>query len=258
MSKNKAALVVAFALTLGVAYGETNSAARLRAFAKLPDWSGIWENDQNASQGTANAPKGYADRKLLALAQIPPYVASWLAKVDAQIKADPSRQTTTKKCLFGFPADMDGPWVFELWAEPQETLVLFHGDDVRHIYTDGRAHPSADDLWPTPIGDSIGHWDGDTLVVDTVGRRDDPDDAVFLNPLYTVSSQFHVIEHIRMIDHDHIQNVMTLEDPVAFAHPWTVTLAYKRVKDLDRMLWESCTDQDHNPIVNGALTFSPP
>jgi len=249
--------VIAY-LCLGAAGAENNSATRLSAFAKLPDWSGIWENDQHASSGTANAPKGYADLKLLTLTQFPPYRPEWAAKVNASIKADPAAQTPDKKCLFGFPANMNSPWMFELWAEPQETLVLFHGDDVRHIYTDGRAHPGPDDIWPTPMGDSIGHWEGDTLVVDTIARRDDKGDSVFLNPLYTVSEQFHVIERIRMTDHNHIENAMTLLDPLAFGQPWHVTLHYKRVTDVDRMLWESCTDQDRNVVQNGVMSFTPP
>ena len=50
--------------------------------------------------------------------------------------------------------------------------MIVAGREIRHIYTDGRPHPSADEIWPTPWGDSIGHWEGETLVVDTIAVQE--------------------------------------------------------------------------------------
>ena len=61
--------------------------------------------------------------------------------------------------------------MFEVLIQPKLTVMIFSNHEVRHIYTDGRRHPGADELWPTPEGDSIGHWQNDTLIVDTIATR---------------------------------------------------------------------------------------
>ncbi len=66
------------------------------------------------------------------------------------------------------PLTMDWAGIFQVAVTPEETLFLFEYGEVRHIYTDGRSHPGKDDLWPTPMGDSIGRWQGETLVIDTL------------------------------------------------------------------------------------------
>jgi len=57
--------------------------------------------------------------------------------------------------------------LFQFLLTPEETVMTWGGREIRHIYTDGRGHPSADDVWPTPWGDSVGYWEGQALVVDT-------------------------------------------------------------------------------------------
>lgn len=237
------------------AQAELNSKERVRAFAKLPNWYGLWEADnKDASAGTANAPPGYADVAKLKLASKPPYNAEWEAKVQGNL-AKRNAKPNLKLCSFGYPAMMDGPGMFQVLLQPEETVFLFHGDDVRHIYTDGRKHPSGDDIWPTPVGDSIGHWQGETLVIDTVARKAGP---LHLNPYYVISEQAHFIERIRMVNKDTLENQMIVEDPLAFTKPMSVTMRYKRVKDLDRVLYTDCSENERNPVVDGELKIAPP
>lgn len=76
--------------------------------------------------------------------------------------------------IVGFPTIMYVPladFMFELLLTPEQTVLVSTDGTVRHIYTDGRSHPKPEDLWPTPVGDSIGHWEGTTLVVDTLARE---------------------------------------------------------------------------------------
>ncbi|MEJ0007588.1 MAG: hypothetical protein WDM77_14790 [Steroidobacteraceae bacterium] len=64
---------------------------------------------------------------------------------------------------------IETPLMFEAIPSPKETVIVFSGREIRHIYTDGRPHTSQGrPCGPTPWGDSIGHWVGDTLVVDTI------------------------------------------------------------------------------------------
>lgn len=99
---------------------------------------------------------------------------------------------------------------------PGRVLMLFEYDHfVRNIYTDGREH--AKDLPGTWMGDSIGKWDGDTLVVDTVGFND----KTWLdNDGHPHTEDLHVVERIRRVNHDTLTIDTTIEDPKAYTKPW--------------------------------------
>jgi hypothetical protein len=103
-------------------------------------------------------------------------------------------------------------------------MVIETFSQVRHIYTHGETHPADPD--PAFNGHSIGHWEGDTLVVDTVGI----DTTTRMAPGVAHSDQLHIIERIRKVDADHIQIARTIFDPKVLAKPWTVVLPYARQK----------------------------
>lgn len=254
---NPSKLIGLCCLILGMTstHAELNSTSRVRAFAQLPNWTGLWEADnKEVSDGKTGQPKGYADVARLKLAAEPPYNAQWKAKVEEAIKTGATHPDLIR-CSFGFPAMMDGPGMFQVLVQPEETVFLFHGDDVRHVYTDARHHPAGDDLWPTPVGDSIGHWEGETLVIDTIARKAGP---LHLNPYYSISDQAQFVERVRMIDRDTLEDQMVIEDHVAFNKPMQVRMRYKRVKDLDRVLYQDCSENDRNPVVNGEVKIAPP
>ena len=151
------------------------------------------------------------------------------------------------------------PGTYEWRVTPEETTLISLLGSVRHIYTDGRPHPSNDELWPMSQGDSIGHWEGDTLVVDTVSIRSPvyfPGLARGVGvPFIPMSNALHTVERIRMVNHDQMQIEFTVEDPIALAKPVHVTFNWNRVKDIDRME-QNADDCDsaateRNPIVNG-------
>ena len=115
------------------------------------------------------------------------------------------------------------PRIYLVRAEPIEianlpgrVLMIFEYDHfVRNIFTDGRPHPS--DPNPTWMGDSIGKWDGDTLVVDTIGFND----KTWLdNDGHPHSEDLHVIERIRRVNHDTLTIDTRIEDPKAYTKPW--------------------------------------
>ena len=105
---------------------------------------------------------------------------------------------------------------------------------------DGRGHPPAELLWPTPWGDSVGHWEGDTLVVDTVAVQ-----SSRFPP--TLSEQAHFTERLRMVSEDRFEDQLAIEDPEALTEAWTITIPYERVTDLDRMTHGLCDENDRNP-----------
>ncbi len=154
------------------------------------------------------------------------------------------------------------PGTYEWRVTPEETTLISLMGSVRHIYTDGRSHPPKDELWPMSQGDSIGHWEGDTLVVDTVSIRS----PVYLPglargagvPFVPMSNELHTVERILMVNHDQMQIQFMIEDPIALAKPINVTFNWNRVKDINRMEQnaDDCDDPatDRNPIIDGRYT----
>lgn len=123
----------------------------------------------------------------------------------------------------GVPRILLIPFPFEIIQTGGRVLMLFEYDHfVRQIYTDGREHPK--DLDPAWMGNSIGHWDGDTLIVDTIGFND----KTWLDMLGLPHSEaLHVVERIRRVDHETLQDDIVLDDPKTFAKPWNVQKIFK-------------------------------
>ena len=87
----------------------------------------------------------------------------------------------------------------------------------RVIYMDGRGHPKPEDLRPTFLGHSIGHWEGDTLVIDSVGFNE----KQWAVGAFPTTSQLHMIERISRPDLKTLTYEATIDDPGAYTKPWT-------------------------------------
>jgi hypothetical protein len=268
-------VLIAALLALGCLHftqAQTASKARIEAFAKLPDWSGLWEFDAyvDESVGQELGPEGLRRARAYAIAMQPTFAPEWQVKVDEARKAEAAALAADPNypVAFGspcaespFPATML-PGFYEWRVTPEETtFISSQNDSIRHIYTDGRGHPAADELWPTTMGDSIGHWEGDTLVIDTIAMRNPnifmaAEQASFsISPL---SDKAHAIERVRMVNRDEMEIQLTVEDSVALAKPIHITITHLRVKDFNRMEdtrdADCNTATDRNPVVNGRFT----
>jgi hypothetical protein len=117
----------------------------------------------------------------------------------------------------GVPRIYQHPFPMEIFQVPGRVIMLFEFDHhIRQIYTDGRGHNK--DLPTAWMGDSIGKWEGDTLVVDTTNFND----KTWLDRGgHPHSEQLHLIERIHRSDPDLLQIDITIEDPVAYTKPWT-------------------------------------
>ena len=261
----------AFAVTLIAgcllpAAGQASSKERIKAFARLPDWSGIWELDAFAGQadGQQFSAEGQRRLKEYAAALRPSFTSEYQAKYDeirkkieAAIAADPDHPPVTHDPLCGpppFPATTT-PGMYQWRVTPEETTFISTVGAVRTIYTDGRSHPPKDELWPTLMGDSIGHWEGDTLVVDTIATRRRLYMGELTGFFVPMSDRLHFIERIRMLDRDHIQIDYTVEDPVALTKPIHAVIVHTRVTDFNRMVEETdCEQNERDPVVNGRFS----
>ena len=260
---------------------------RVRQFAALPDWSGIWEGEVAhetqsdafgkvlkeaeahpasiplvAPPGVLSSAESFVISRTV-LAQEPPYNREWLleyARRREAIRATPAsavKPGSIMACGWDFPEIMDNPFdtLFQLFITPEETLLLFTNGQSRHLYTD-RPHPPAEDLWPTAMGNSVGRWEGDTLVVDTIEHRAGPFIRLphILSP--DLSEKAHFTERLRMIDHDTLQDELTIEDPERLARPWNVTLHFHRVTDLDRLIATDCSENNRFRVINGRFSIA--
>ena len=121
------------------------------------------------------------------------------------------------------------PVTIEILQTPSKLILLFeYHHEVRYIYTDGREHPKNLEL--TWNGHSIGRWDGDTLVVDTIGLRDE---SWLDSGGHEHSTQMRVVERFRRVDAESLEIERTLTDPVALAKPFTTTVSLKLSPDKD-------------------------
>jgi hypothetical protein len=206
------------------------------ALDALPDWGGVWVLSRPAPGGTGN------ERPVLKGKYLQDYQA-WQHDVESkggQVAREGSHCTPP-----GMPGIMGiGQYPIEFLFTPGR--VTTHHEawmQWRNIYTDGRGHP--DDLDPTFEGDSIGHWEGGTLVVDTIGIKP----AVALGMGMKHSDKLHIIErmHLAKGDPDSLVVEMTAEDPEALEKPWSHTLTFKRSRDWQLLEFE-CAENDRNPV----------
>jgi hypothetical protein len=201
---------------------KANGGAR-HGFADLPDWTGVWSH---GPRHTNFDPKQGPNDPLPANVELTPkYRAMYekkLADVKRGIEWDP-----LSYCLpAGYPRWFTEPFLREFIVRPEEVWwINEQQSEVRRIYTDGRGHVPEDEAFPLWEGDSIGFWDGDTLVVHTIRvkagqyQRSQPD----------FSDKLSTVEKIRKIDPDTIQDDVTVWDPEGLVKPWHVVNEYYRV-----------------------------
>lgn len=183
----------------------------------LPDFTtGIWE--------IAMTPSAFAS----ATQPMPtaPYAERAKAFLAAQAAGKAPQDAPTANCLpSGMPLIMNQPYPMQILFGPREVTIDIEAFmQVRHIYTDGRPHPT--DADPTFNGNSIGHWEGKTLVVDTIGFV--PDTALNFDWSLKHSDKMHITERFRLKDPDTLEVVTMVEDPEALTQPWVSSKEFKR------------------------------
>ena len=129
---------------------------------------------------------------------------------------------------------------FEIIQIPNRIFFHYEWDHwPRDIWMDGREHPK--DVVPTWIGHSIGKWDGDTLVVDSVGFND----LTWLDTQgHPHSESLHMVERYRRVNYDTMEVQVTFEDPEIYTKPLVGnTMTLRRMPDTKIIEWVSCDDR---------------
>jgi len=219
--------------------------------AKLPDWSGVWNpkiTDQDAQIKTN-----------------PPPWNEQAAKKAEQMFAE-ERAGTPRLIFFGcFPESMPS-WMLvthnamEILFTPGRVTMLGESDGnrLRRIYTDGRGHPDvAEDTFH---GHSIGHWEGDTLVVDTVNILPEVPLAISEAVGMPNNGDMHVIERIHLADKDILHDDLEIIAPKLLTKPWKTTRIFFRQRARKFDIVEGvCVQGDYSERVdaNGDSVFAP-
>ncbi len=201
-----------------------------------PDLQGIWQAASSAGidlQDHAARNNMVAGRSVVARGDIPyqPWAAAKKAEnYKNRLKADPYRQCF----LPGTPRIMYLDYPFQIFQTPLAIAMTFEWSlAYRLIPTDGK-HPEDYDSW---MGDSRGHWEGDTLVVDVANHND----KTWLDMAGNFHSEaLHVVERYRMTDPDTIQYEAAIEDSKVFTKSWTIRFPLRRRVDRDRLFEYVC------------------
>jgi hypothetical protein len=130
--------------------------------------------------------------------------------------------------------------LWKLVQTPALLVIMLEGELPRQVFLDGRSHPN--NLNPTWVGHSIGHWDRDTLVVDTVGFNDRSWLDLQGRPH---TEKLHMTERYRRADLGHLEIEITIDDPGAYVKPWTT----KSVADLapqEEIMEYVCTENERD------------
>jgi hypothetical protein len=133
----------------------------------------------------------------------------------------------------------------------QITMLFEEQNHFRVIHMNAR---HAQDPDPSYMGDSVGHWEGDTLVVDTVALTDRTTiDQVGMPH----SDELHLVEHYRRMDRDTLEVVVTVTDPKTFSGPWQTRAVYKRTPPGTGVSEYICENNRNTPDAQGHMGFQP-
>jgi len=155
----------------------------------------------------------------------------WARELRAQRVADNQKDNPDALCLpMGFMQLHGHPQPRKIVQTPELIVIMYEGNQgLRQIFLDGRELPEVnEDLQPWWYGYSVGRWEGDTLVVESVGFREDGWLDVFGSPLTT---QGKLIERWRRPDYGHLEIDVTVDDPKAYTKPFTVRVSHQVLLD---------------------------
>ena len=207
--------------------------------AKTPDFNGVWR--------TINPPdaprEGTTLRWLPRPGELPSFKPEYQARYE---KVQASRETGSEetepvaRCLPpGMPWFMLAEYGLEI-VQARDKIVFFSEwmDAYRRVFLDGRKPPK--DWDPSYNGFSTGHWEGDTLVVETVSLRDDTTVDRYGSPH---SDAMTISERIRLTAPDVLEDKITVTDTKAYTKPWEFTRSYRRSgPGNDELRENTCTE----------------
>jgi hypothetical protein len=239
-------------VTLAFAAGAAPAAAATGGPGSL---SGLWVFSQYKGSGRGDE-RSRIQRTTDG--SLPPLLPAAAAVLESRIRAAEQGSTfanTLTHCLpGGMPLMIFGaPYPVQILETAGQVTMLYEEQNhFRIIHLNGR-HP--DDPDPTFMGHSIGHWEGDALVVDTVGLTDRTTiDQVGMPH----SEALHVVERFRRTDKGTLDILVTIDDPMTFSKPWNASAIYKSAQPGVTLNEYICENNRNEPDAKGTVTFGMP
>jgi len=224
--------------------GKPDFSGRVPRSGGRPDLSGVWENDgfgTGVSEGLneAGPPRTPFFDLSFGMKDAPPY-QPWALEVARQRKADFGKDNPDARCLPLGPLQMMAHPLPKKILQQPGLLVILHERNMefRQIFTDSRRLPK--DPQPSWYGYSTGTWNGDTLVVETIGLRDGLWADFNGSPL---TDRARVTERFKRPSFGRLEVEVTVDDPKAHTRPWTVTVSQHLMPDAD-LLEYSCLENE--------------
>ncbi|HSP67644.1 MAG TPA: hypothetical protein VLN48_07945 [Bryobacteraceae bacterium] len=244
------ALFAGFAIALVSSYAQTPA---LTPFDKLPDWSGTWAMMGGTvfDKATQTGKGGSIDP---GVREHPPYTPAYEKKYAEHLKLrDEDRYPdvqTNCGVPAGFPRILNLPDAYEFVVRPDVFYIIAeNGGNTMRVYTDGRKLPGKEDTWGTYTGVSVGHWEGDTLVWETVGLKGDRDnDSILDRTGLVLSDEAKITTRMRKINAETLEANMVIEDSKALTKPWNVTKQFRKSKPGLFLYDYGCAENNRNPV----------
>lgn len=217
-----------------------------------PNLQGIWQVRNRAAYGLEDhvARHGMPAGRSVVEGGVIPY-QPWAAKKQQENFARRATADPLAHCYMpGVPRIMYMEFPFQIYQTRDLIAMTFEWSQVyRMIYTDGSRGPEGLQFW---MGDSRGHWEGDTLVVDVTDQND--------RTWFDMAGNFHsdalkVVERYTLRDADTLEYEATMDDPKTFTRPWRIRMPLYRHKDMDRVLEYQC--QAEAEEASGAFERDP-
>jgi hypothetical protein len=209
-----------------------------------PDLSGIWQvlnaADVNIQDHSASS-DGPAGQAVVVGNELP-YKPEALKKKQENYEKRMTEDPVRNCFLPGVPRITYVPFPFQILQAPGHVAFMYeYVHTTRLIYTDGSKHRPDVEFY---MGDSRGHWEGDTLVVDVT---DFNNETWFDRVGNYHSDELHVVERYKRLGPDHMQYEATIEDPKVFTKPWKMQmLLYRRKEANAQILDYQCYAFDHD------------
>ena len=216
--------------------GQPNLGAAVpRARDGKPDLSGIWV----AADGKY-LPNIAADG-----VEVP--IQPWAAAIYKERQEQNGKGRPSERCISHGLPDYDAlPIPIKLIQTSGEIVVLYEAfNHYRQIFTDGRTFPESRE--PTWLGYSVGKWDANILVADTIGFNDETwlDDGG-----HPHTDALHITERFRRKDFGHMEIAITIDDPKAYTKPWGATIPYDLLPDTE-LIEAVCSHEKDAPHMVG-------
>jgi hypothetical protein len=216
---------------IGVVSIESAVGAQAKPAAAMPDITGSWERHGAGPGARGAGPRDATIPPPAPQPQLKPqYAKEWQDRLQAVRAADAKGQPLANNytdCLpDGMPSMMNAMFPMEiLQSRGQVTVIEEAYTQVRRILMD-RPQKTVDEVEPGFYGHSVGRWEGDTLVVDTIGIKEN---VRFQNMPH--SPQMRIKERLKLVSPTVLWNEITIEDPVVLEKPHTYTVAYRRMPE---------------------------